>query len=43
MQVLEGQEELLTAAVNRTILEGFDPLYRQLVREQMCIRDRVRT
>lgn len=25
----QNEEELLTAAVNRTILEGFDPLYRQ--------------
>ena len=30
----QNEEELLTAAVNRTILEGFDPLYRQLVQEQ---------
>ena len=33
----QGEEELLTAAVNRTILEGFDPLYRQLVQEQQLI------
>ena len=33
----QDEEELLTAAVNRTILEGFDPLYRQLVQEQQLI------
>ena len=33
----QDEEELLTAAVNRTILEGFDPLYRQLVREQQLV------
>ena len=33
----QNEEELLTAAVNRTILEGFDPLYRQLVREQQLV------
>ena len=31
------EEDLLTAAVNRTILEGFDPLYRQLVQEQQIV------
>ena len=31
------EEDLLTAAVNRTILEGFDPLYRQLVQEQQLV------
>ena len=29
----QEEEDLLTAAVNRTILEGFSPLYEQLVRE----------
>ena len=29
----QDEEELLAAAVNRTILEGFDPIYRQLVQE----------
>ena len=33
----QDEEELLTAAVNRTILEGFDPLYRQLVQEQKLV------
>ena len=33
----QDEEELLTAAVNRTILEGFDPLYRQLVQEQQLV------
>ena len=34
----QNEEELLmTAAVNRTILEGFDPLYRQLVQEQQLV------
>ena len=33
----QDEEELLTAAVNRTILEGFDPLYRQLVQEQQIV------
>ena len=33
----QDEEELLTAAVNRTILEGFDPLYRQLVQEQQLL------
>ena len=31
------EEDLLTAAVNRTTLEGFDPLYRQLVQEQKLV------
>ena len=30
---LQEEEDLLTAAVNRTILAGFSPLYEQLVRE----------
>lgn len=33
----QDEEELLTAAVNRTILEGFDPLYQQLVQEQQLV------
>ena len=33
----QDEEELLTAAVNRTILEGFDPLYRQLVQGQQLV------
>ena len=33
----QDEEELLTEAVNRTILEGFDPLYRQLVQEQKLV------
>ena len=33
----QDEEEQLTAAVNRTILEGFDPLYRQLVQEQQLV------
>ena len=33
----QDEEELLTAAVNRTILEGFDSLYRQLVQEQQLV------
>ena len=33
----QDEEALLTAAVNRTILEGFDPLYRQLVQEQQLV------
>ena len=38
----QDEEELLTAAVNRTILEGFDPLYRQLVQEQQLDRKSTR-
>ena len=38
----QDEEELLTAAVNRTILEGFDPLYRQLVQEQQLVPIRPR-
>ena len=33
----QDQEELLTAAVNRTILEGLSPLYEQLVQEHQLV------
>ena len=31
-----GEDDLLTAAVNRAILEGFSPLFAQLMKENNC-------
>lgn len=33
----QDEDDLLTAAVNRTILEGFSPLYEQLVKENSLV------